>query len=54
MQYYTIINAFKESGMWPPSAKAGIKKMRLYQRQKRGAIIKDIDNNNILPPLPLT
>ena len=54
MQYYTIINAFKESGMWPPSAKAGIKKMRSYQRRKRGAIIEDIDNDNTLPPLPPT
>jgi hypothetical protein len=35
MKYYTIINSFKDSGMWPPSAKAGIKKMRSYQKKKR-------------------
>lgn len=27
---HTIINSFKESGMWPVSAKAGIKKIRSY------------------------
>jgi hypothetical protein len=30
MQFHTIVNAWKESGMWPPSAKQGIKKMRSY------------------------
>jgi DDE superfamily endonuclease len=26
MQKYTIVNSFKDPGMWPPSTKAGIKK----------------------------
>jgi hypothetical protein len=34
MKYHTIIDSFKDSGMWPPSAKAGIKKMRSYQKKK--------------------
>jgi hypothetical protein len=35
MQKHIIINAFTSSGMWPLSAKAGIKKMRLYRKKKR-------------------
>lgn len=34
MQPHTIINAFKNSGMWPISAKAGIKKMRAYGKRQ--------------------
>jgi len=41
MKYHTIINAFKESGMWPLSAKAGIKKIRSYSKRKR--LIEDVD-----------
>jgi hypothetical protein len=33
LQKYTIINAFIDSGMWLPSAKAGIKNMRGYKRK---------------------
>ena len=54
MQFYTIVNAQKESKMWPPSAQQGIKKMRLYQKKKR--TIKDIvkkEELNLPPHLPI-
>jgi hypothetical protein len=44
MQYHTICNSFKDSGMWPPSAKAGIKKMRSYSRKKQ--TVDDFDDND--------
>jgi hypothetical protein len=53
MQHHTIVNSFSSSGMWPPSAKAGIKKMRSYQKKKR--TIDDVEDDNIeLPTLPPT
>jgi hypothetical protein len=52
MQFHTIVNAWKESGVWPPSAKQGIKKMRLYQKKKR--TIDDIKEElELLPHLPI-
>jgi hypothetical protein len=53
MKKDTIVGAFEEAGMWPHSEKAGIKKMRAYQRRKRTA--NDIADDNLdLPTLPPT
>ena len=53
MKYHTIIDSFKDSGMWPPSAKAGIKKMRSYQKKKR--TIDEVEEDDLeLPALPPT
>jgi len=43
MQHRTIVNSFSFSGMWPPSAKRGIKKMWSYQKKKR--TINDVEDN---------
>jgi DDE superfamily endonuclease len=52
MKYHTIINSFKDSGMWPVSPKARIKKMQSYRKRKR--TIHDIENDTLdllaLPP----
>jgi hypothetical protein len=53
MQYHTIINAFKDLGMWPVSEKQGIKKMRGYGRKKR-SIDEVADDTAELPPHPPT
>jgi hypothetical protein len=53
MQYHTIVNSFLSSGMWPPSAKAGIKKMRSYQKKKL-TINNEEDGDLELPALPPT
>jgi hypothetical protein len=50
MKYHTIRNAFQESGIWPPSAKQGIKKMRVYQ--KKNPIDTQEDDELELPKLP--
>ena len=54
MQKNTITNAFRISGMWPVSCKAGIKKMRSYGKKKRS--IDEVEANDTLdlPPLPPT
>ena len=52
-QYHTIVNCFQDSGIWPPSAKAGIKKMRSYQKKKR-AIDEVMDKDLQLPAHPPT
>jgi len=44
MQWYTIVNAFSNSGMWPFSLKAGLKKMRAYGKKKRS--IHDVESND--------
>jgi hypothetical protein len=51
MQKYIIKNAFKSSGIWPVSYKAGIKKMRSYGKKKR--LIKEVkvEESLDLPPL---
>jgi hypothetical protein len=51
MQKYIIKNAFKSSGIWPISYKAGIKKMRSYGKKKR--LIKEVKEEESLdlPPL---
>ena len=54
MQRHTIINAFTSSGMWPPSAKAGIKKMRSYGKKKRSIDEVEEDDTLELPRLPPT
>lgn len=54
MQRHTIINAFTSSGMWPPSAKAGIKKMRSYGKKKRSIDEVEEDDTLKLPRLPPT
>ena len=51
MQRHTITNAFKSSGMWPPSSKAGIKKMGEYQK-KRSTTEADDNDGLELPKLP--
>ena len=35
MKPYTIIGAFRESGTWPISCKAGLKKIRQYAKKKK-------------------
>ena len=54
MQYHTIVNAFSFSGIWLPSAKAGIKKMRSYQKKKRTIGEVEDDETLDLPALPPT
>ena len=56
MQKHTIVNAFTSSGMWPPSAIAGIKKMRSYGRKKRSIdkVEAEEDVTLELPKLPPT
>jgi hypothetical protein len=56
MQKHTIVNAFTSFGMWPLSAKAGIKKMRLYRRKKRSIdeVEAEEDVTLELPKLPPT
>jgi hypothetical protein len=51
MQRHTIINAFASSGMWPPSAKARIKKMRSYRKKKRSINKVEEDDTLELPRL---
>jgi hypothetical protein len=54
---YTIINSFKDSGMWPPSYKQGIKKVRSYKKSNnKKRIIDDVneDDEPKLPRLPLS
>jgi hypothetical protein len=48
MQYYIIVNAFKESGMWPVNIKAGIQKMRSYQKRKR--TIDEVEDEDLELP----
>jgi len=51
----TIQHAFRDSGIWPVSAKAGIKKMRAYQRSNTQAQDnQDQDSDSNLPKLPPT
>ena len=40
--------------MWPPSAKAGIKKIRLYRKKKRSINEVEEDDTLELPKLPPT
>lgn len=35
MQFHTIVNAFKESGMWPVNMRKGLQKMRGYNKRTR-------------------
>jgi hypothetical protein len=37
-KHHTIINSFKESGMWPASYKQGIKKVRSYKKNNKRTI----------------
>jgi len=51
MQKHTILNSFKESGMWPVSLKAALKKMRSYQKRKRS--VTEVESEDFeLPALP--
>ena len=53
MQKHTIMNAFKNSGMWPVSSKAGLKKMRAYKKKKKRTIDDVEEDGDLdLPPLP--
>jgi hypothetical protein len=49
----TIQHAFRDSGIWPVSAKAGIKKMRAYHKSNTQAQ-DDQDSDSNLPKLPPT
>jgi hypothetical protein len=52
---HTIVNSFKDSGMWPPSYKQGIKKVRSYKKsnsQKRTIDDVNEDDEPELPRLP--
>jgi hypothetical protein len=44
MQKHIIVNAFKNLGIWPVSFKAGLKKMRAYQKKTK-RIINDIEED---------
>jgi hypothetical protein len=53
MKYHTIVNSFKDSGMWPVSTKEGLKRMRAYNnRQKRTSDELEDEGNNHQPELP--
>jgi hypothetical protein len=54
MKYHTIINSFKDSGIWPVSTKEGLKRMRAYnnKRKRTSDELEDEDNNH-QPELPL-
>ena len=54
MRQYTIINAFKTSGMWPPSAKAGLKKMQEYRKRRQfdGVEEEELELPKLLPTRP--
>jgi hypothetical protein len=54
MKYHIIVNAFKQSGIWPPSAKAGLKKMRAYKKKKRSINEVTEEGELELPALPPT
>jgi hypothetical protein len=49
---HTIINSFKDSGMWPPSYKQGIKKVRSYKKSNNKKRIIDDVNEDDEPELP--
>ena len=49
MKPYTIIGAFRESGMWPISCKAGLKKIRQYAKKKKTD--QADDDEATLPPI---
>ena len=51
MKRYTITNAFKTSGMWPPSTKAGLKKMQEYRKRRQ---FDGVEEELELPKLPST
>lgn len=56
IKYYTITNAFQNSGIWPVSAKKGIKKIRAYQKKTLTLAEADEENDlklpRLLPPRP--
>jgi hypothetical protein len=52
-KYHTIINSFKDSGMWPPSYKQGIKKVRSYKKSNKRTIDDVNEQDDLeLPRLP--
>ena len=53
-KYYTIVNSFKDLGMWLLSTKAKIKKIRLYKKKRAIDKVDPEDNNPELLALPLT
>ena len=53
MQKHTIVDSFRDSGMWPPSTKAAIREVRSYKKRKR--TIDDVeDDDPDLPAFPPT
>ena len=54
MKYHTIINSFKDSGIWSVNTKEGLKRMRAYnnKRKRTSDKLEDKDNNH-QPELPL-
>ena len=55
MKPYTIRNAFRDSGMWPVSCKAAIRKMRQYSAKssakRKASTHLNLEDNNELPNL---
>jgi hypothetical protein len=46
---HTIINSFKDSGIWPPSYKQGIKKVRSYKKSNnKKRTIDDVNEDDEL------
>jgi hypothetical protein len=52
-KYHTIVNSFKDSGMWPLSYKQGIKKVRLYKKNNKRTIddVNEQEDDLELPQL---
>jgi hypothetical protein len=53
-KYHTIVNSFKDSSIWPPSFKQGIKKVRSYKKNNKRTInnVNKEDDDLELPQLP--
>jgi hypothetical protein len=52
MQKHTIVNAFEDSGMWPGSEKAGIKRIRQFRQRRKKDQDKADDEDSTLPAHP--
>ena len=50
MQHRIIVNAFKDSGIWPESPSNGIKKMRSYQKRREAIDKEEKLDLLLLPP----
>ena len=54
MQHHTIVNSFRDSGMWPPSAEKALKKMREYKTPRKRTMDEMEADEPDLPLLPST